>query len=125
VRRKNPKISSKKKVVKKNPQPEIAVSSGKKEKREKLQAKIKESKRRGNKVDFSKLRLGSKTERGKRIVLCPECGRKGELSAALRPSPLIIHRGRILTGETQIRMTDFCVGYPGALWAPELHVPVE
>jgi hypothetical protein len=116
-------IGRRKKKASKNPKIELSVDEKKANKRERLEAKMELARKRGGRVDFTTAKLGSKSVRGKTIVKCGICGRKGEISGALRPSALVIHRGKILTGETLIRSTDFCVNSPGTIKAQELQRP--
>jgi hypothetical protein len=60
-------------------------------------------------VNFTEKKLGSKTDRGRKIVRCPDCGLKGELSGgkAWGASVLIIHRG--VVKQEVFSMTEQCM----------------
>jgi hypothetical protein len=64
---------------------------------------------RAVRINFTEKKLGSKTDRGRKIVRCPTCGLKGELSngVAWGASVLIIHRG-VLKFE-KFNMTEQCM----------------
>jgi hypothetical protein len=108
------KTATKKKVTVK----ESAADKEERENRKKNEQILKNSRRRGNLIDFTVLKLGSLTSRKRRIVKCKACGQKGELSASLGVSTVIIHRGVAKPGDVypgsdnqqRIRMTEFCVG---------------
>lgn len=101
------KKTSKRKTHVTNPEDEEERS-----RRKKLRKRL-----RGTKVDFTKAKLGSKTDRGRKIIKCGACGKKGE-SGPLGPiSIIVVHRGvakpgDILPGsknQQRIMITEFCV----------------
>lgn len=102
------------KKVKKKKQP--ATDKAVVEARKKNERIVKNARKRGNLVDFTRLKLGSLTDRNRKIVKCAVCGLKGEKSNALGATTLILHRGISKLGDThsngmpRIRMTVFCVG---------------
>jgi hypothetical protein len=56
-------------------------------------------------IDFGAFKIKSKP-RGRPIVKCPKCGRKGEQSTYRNGSKLIIHSGEL--GEFALHVRDSC-----------------
>jgi hypothetical protein len=80
---------------------------------------LKKANARGALVDFTKRKLGSLSERDRKIIKCKRCGQKGERSE-LGMSTLVIHRGIAKPGnmlpvhggartQQRIKITEFCV----------------
>jgi hypothetical protein len=67
----------------------------------------------GSRIAYDKLRIGTKTDRGRRIVRCQKCKKNGELSNGniWGASVLIVHRGRIKN--EKFIMTEFCMNSRG------------
>ena len=112
------KTKAKKKATTKKKVKETAADKQEREARKKNEQILKNSRKRGNLVDFTSFKLGSITSRNRKIVKCKRCGQKGELSTVLGISALILHRGVAKPGDfypgsnqqQRIRMTEFCVG---------------
>ena len=60
-----------------------------------------------NILDFTKRRLRSFAENGKRIEKCPKCGRKGTIRRYKDGSGLCVHSGKYEGGFLMI-VQDFC-----------------
>jgi hypothetical protein len=45
-------------------------------------------------MDYTNRRLGSRTERGHKVVRCPKCGRKGEGVRYTDGTAVIVHKTR-------------------------------
>jgi hypothetical protein len=103
---------------KKSNKPALSENDKIRVKREAILAKKAAKHKRGNTVDFTKMKVGSLSVRGHRIVKCGKCGKPGELTD-IGLSKIILHRGYAKPGdmlrnnagkETQrVKMTVWCL----------------